>query len=241
MTKSTATSAHTAELEARLAQLEAENRALKDHAQEEVFLREHMTREAIRQMRKKVTDPLTGLYNKSHIGFLTEAYSAAFGTYGMVNIDADDFSQINNTHDHLAGDAAIGAIADRLSHIFKRNKEVIGRVGGDEFWVLLPSIDENMEDYIYEQVDRYINQTPLCIDQIRGYLALQGHRNTDQYNLKNGMTQLEIKVSATPMVKKKEESNLGFLQRSETGLYDTKRFRKELGLREGRRSGDATQ
>jgi len=220
-------------LEAQVAKLEAEKAQF---AEEKAYL----VNEAVRHMKKKVRDPLTGVFNKTHMGYLRDVYATVYGGYGFVNIDADDFSKINNEHGHLAGDAAIGALVDRLNYVFKRKEEIIGRVGGDEFWVLLPTLDEKMEDHIYEQIETYVNK-PLSIDEIRGYLTLQGHKNTDSYDLKNGKTSINLSVTIKPARPKKGETTMDFFKRAETGLYDQKELRRKLGLREGRRRSTDAQ
>jgi diguanylate cyclase (GGDEF)-like protein/PAS domain S-box-containing protein len=86
-------------------------------------------------------DFLTGLYNRRH--FEQElAYevdrAARYGSPGAVlMIDVDKFKIINDTFGHMAGDDLLKGIAGLLKHRM-RHTDVLARVGGDEFAVLLP-------------------------------------------------------------------------------------------------------
>jgi two-component system, cell cycle response regulator len=91
-----------------------------------------------------LTDPLTGLYNRRHIDAELAATASAArrqGTsLGLLLVDVDRFKRINDRHGHDAGDAALRAVACRI-HSVVRAEDVVGRWGGDEFVVLLPSSD----------------------------------------------------------------------------------------------------
>ena len=56
-------------------------------------------------------------------------------------IDIDHFKAVNDTHGHLAGDAALRALSDVLREQL-RGYDVVGRFGGEEFVVLLPQTSE---------------------------------------------------------------------------------------------------
>jgi diguanylate cyclase (GGDEF)-like protein/PAS domain S-box-containing protein len=58
----------------------------------------------------------------------------------MIMIDADHFKAVNDRHGHSGGDAVLRHLAAALNHTF-RDIDVVARVGGEEFAVLLPSTD----------------------------------------------------------------------------------------------------
>ena len=58
----------------------------------------------------------------------------------MLFLDADHFKRINDEHGHAAGDAALVALASRLRTQARRH-DLIGRIGGEEFAMLLPGVD----------------------------------------------------------------------------------------------------
>ncbi len=86
-------------------------------------------------------DTLTGLANRSFFQeqlqlALVHARNAPDRASAVLFFDLDDFKQINDTLGHLAGDAMLRVVADRLQRAV-RSTDVVGRIGGDEFGVLL--------------------------------------------------------------------------------------------------------
>ena len=90
-------------------------------------------------------DGLTGLYNKKYTQSLIEDYLTGEGSRGIhavIMIDIDNFKCINDTLGHIQGDAALIAVAQSLQSLF-RASDVVGRIGGDEFLILLKNLDSN--------------------------------------------------------------------------------------------------
>lgn len=89
-------------------------------------------------------DPLTGLYNRRALYTLGEyelKRATRSGTPAAVMLaDLDDLKRINDTHGHAAGDAAICEAARVLTAVC-RSTDIISRVGGDEFCVLVTGMD----------------------------------------------------------------------------------------------------
>ncbi|GJE51587.1 hypothetical protein GOFOIKOB_4647 [Methylobacterium tardum] len=82
------------------------------------------------------TDPLTGSYNRR--AFFNRARKAAeqsrrSGGVSAILLDIDHFKRINDEHGHDVGDVAIKAVADLIS-----GAGIAGRLGGEEFAVILP-------------------------------------------------------------------------------------------------------
>jgi len=87
------------------------------------------------------SDALTGLPNRTILmDRLEMAVAAAMrsGTHvGVLYIDLDDFKAVNDQHGHLAGDAVLRTVGERLTHQL-RGSDTVARFGGDEFVVLSP-------------------------------------------------------------------------------------------------------
>jgi len=79
-------------------------------------------------------DELTGLPGRRA---LDEALRALDGDYTIAMVDVDHFKRFNDRHGHAAGDAALRAVGRSL-RAGLRASDVVGRLGGDEFCVLLP-------------------------------------------------------------------------------------------------------
>jgi diguanylate cyclase (GGDEF)-like protein len=94
------------------------------------------------RLREEVrTDSLTGLLN--HRGCqerLRAALEAADGRpVSVVVLDLDHFKRINDTHGHAEGDRALAAAAERLRTVV-RDSDAVGRLGGEEFVLVLPGV-----------------------------------------------------------------------------------------------------
>ena len=88
-------------------------------------------------------DPLTGLLNRRG---LEEAYARLVGDereragLGLLLIDLDGFKAVNDSHGHEAGDELLMVVARRIESIVRRSDKV-ARIGGDEFVVLLDTLN----------------------------------------------------------------------------------------------------
>jgi diguanylate cyclase (GGDEF)-like protein/PAS domain S-box-containing protein len=96
------------------------------------------TMESLRQQAE--TDPLTGLANRAifHARYreiVEDSLNHGFAS-ALVLIDLDCFKQVNDTLGHLAGDACLCEVAQRLRWAF-HNAGLVSRLGGDEFGVIL--------------------------------------------------------------------------------------------------------
>jgi diguanylate cyclase (GGDEF)-like protein len=101
------------------------------------------------------TDPLTGCLNRR--GFdqmMAHTVSAAArrgGEVSLLAIDLDHFKAINDSIGHLGGDAVLRELVEILSRS-SRGGDVVARVGGEEFVVLLPDADHEMAGVVAERV-----------------------------------------------------------------------------------------
>ncbi|WP_020178912.1 GGDEF domain-containing protein [Methylopila sp. M107] len=85
-------------------------------------------------------DHMTGLLNRESFYREIEHRRRKSDHGSILLIDADEFKSINDTYGHEAGDLALRAIADAIARNV-RNKDVVGRVGGEEFAVMLSAAD----------------------------------------------------------------------------------------------------
>lgn len=103
----------------------------------------HVRQESERLAREARTDALTGLLNRG--GLLAEAGArgGAEASFGLVFVDLDQFKPINDRYGHTVGDEVLEGVAQRLREAVRRT-DIVGRLGGDEFLVLLPGADRTV-------------------------------------------------------------------------------------------------
>ncbi len=91
-------------------------------------------------------DSLTGLSNRhrmaQRLDSTLRAYQVAKRSCALIMMDLDRFKQVNDTLGHQAGDELLKQVAQRLQKIVKETGAEIGRLGGDEFQIMLPDIDD---------------------------------------------------------------------------------------------------
>jgi len=104
-------------------------------------------------------DALTGLYNRAY--FEEEIARLEGGRQYPVSIiscDLDGLKQINDQLGHDVGDRALKGAAKVLGlHTF-RKEDVVARIGGDEFIVILPRVDLDLNSSILERIENGVNQ-----------------------------------------------------------------------------------
>lgn len=93
-------------------------------------------------------DSLTGLSNRHQMSHLIDstltAFKAAKRNCAILMMDLDKFKNVNDTLGHAAGDELLKQVAERLSRAIERDCE-IGRLGGDEFQIMIPDVDDRGE------------------------------------------------------------------------------------------------
>ena len=111
--------------------------------------------EALRQL--ALFDDLTGLYNRrGFLFFAQQILKLANRTQRgilLVFADMDNMKQINDTHGHSSGDAALASASNVLKETFRRS-DVIARIGGDEFAVLALEAKQESMDVLRERLQK---------------------------------------------------------------------------------------
>ncbi len=108
-------------------------------------------------------DQLTGLFNRSYFeNELVRLSSSREYPISIVSIDLDGLKLVNDTIGHQQGDQLLVACANLLKKTV-RGEDVLARVGGDEFVILLPQTDSKAAESVIrrfgQQVDIYNNET----------------------------------------------------------------------------------
>ena len=182
-------------LAAEVARLEAELAAMRTRVSE---LETHAER-----------DPLTAVMNRR--GFERELARASSylqrygGSAALVYLDLDDFKPVNDRHGHAAGDAVLKAVAAALV-IAVRASDMVARIGGDEFAVLLWNLN--------------------AADAANKALALEGAVTAATVAWDGGV--LGVGASAGVAALGPDWDLAGLLARADAAMYARKRARKRM-------------
>ncbi|WP_018703781.1 diguanylate cyclase [Anaeromusa acidaminophila] len=154
--------------------------------------------------RLATTDTLTGILNRRQFFILAEQEVERSRRYGrtlaLLLYDIDHFKQVNDTFGHQAGDVVLRELA-KLVHEQLRRNDIEGRVGGEEFAVLLP--------------ETTISEAVVLAERIRGII--------ENFAINIGETSLHITASfGVTAVKETDVALDSIYKRADSALYEAK-------------------
>lgn len=110
-------------------------------------------------------DSLTGLHNRRYFHeTLAREVDRALRyqrRLSLVIVDVDGFKEINDRIGHLAGDAVLAEIADRIQQVV-RSADIPCRVGGDEFAVIVPEVEVGQARQLVGRIQRAVSVQPIA-------------------------------------------------------------------------------
>ena len=164
------------------------NEALNREIEERTRLQEALVKQA-------TTDPLTGLNNRRQyetLFALELARSLRKGSaLSLCIIDLDHFKQINDSWGHSAGDSVLKGVAQLCQQNF-RTIDILGRLGGEEFVVLLPDTDLNTSAHIARRFVDTLAAT-LCVSARKPFTS---QRRLESWSVGPMKTSLKVWSSA---------------------------------------------
>jgi len=115
-----------------------------------------------------ITDHLTNLYNRRYFSdVIDKEFARAIRQkecLSFLMIDADKFKDYNDTYGHLQGDDLLISLAKIFNEIAKRSEDIVFRMGGEEFGVLLPNTDFKGASSIAEKIREEVqNRTKITV------------------------------------------------------------------------------
>ena len=106
-------------------------------------------------------DPLTGLFNRraffKRIKLELERAKRYHEPISLIYIDLDNFKTINDKFGHHTGDRLLKEISS-LMKINTRQSDIVSRMGGDEFCILLPETNLESAKLVYDKLDKHISK-----------------------------------------------------------------------------------
>ena len=85
-------------------------------------------------------------------------------TATLLTMDIDHFKKVNDTFGHPAGDAVLRTVSSRLQGIL-RKEDLLGRLGGEEFGILLPDIELHHAVQVAEKLRCSLQDTPVALSE----------------------------------------------------------------------------
>ncbi|MEN8177616.1 MAG: GGDEF domain-containing protein [Pseudomonadota bacterium] len=167
---------------------------------------ESLREELERSREQATTDPLTGLLNRrafdQELMKVSDEANQSRENLGLLIIDIDKFKRVNDTYGHLIGDKVIRFVAQQISNNIK-GKDIVARIGGEEFAILLPSTQLDNARMLAESIRKNIERSKL--------------KRADTSEPIGGVT-ISIGVTAY----KHGEITDDFIQRADDALYKSK-------------------
>lgn len=158
--------------------------------------------------KKAELDCLSGLYNKGTVQMIINSYlntEGKFQKHAFLIFDIDDFKNINDTLGHLSGDKVIRIISSKIKNLV-RNTDICGRVGGDEFIILLKNVDST--DCVKQIAEKLCNSFRIELKNKNEVLKVSGSIGISLY-AEHGTTYNEL------------------LDKADTALYEAKKRGKD--------------
>jgi diguanylate cyclase (GGDEF)-like protein len=111
-------------------------------------------------------DALTGLANRRSFELALAREIDRVARSGepalLLTLDIDHFKRVNDTHGHAAGDLVIAAVAHALADTV-RPMDLVARVGGEEFSIVLPNCPASFGSQVAERIRLRVSQRPVAI------------------------------------------------------------------------------
>jgi len=120
---------------------------------------------AFRKLRQQTRiDALTGVFNRARVlDVLDKQHELSLASdfdLSVVMVDVDYFKRVNDTHGHPVGDEVLREVARRIGASV-RNGDAVGRYGGEEFLVVLPSCDYASALGLAESLREAVRRSPV--------------------------------------------------------------------------------
>lgn len=150
-------------------------------------------------------DPLTELFNRRRFFELAENEFQRALRYkhplSVLMIDVDHFKNVNDEHGHQIGDLALSGFAKRCKETL-RASDIMGRLGGEEFAIILPETDLEHAMMAAERLSQLIRETQILFEQ----------NNIVQITISVGVASLDHAIGSLDLL----------LKHADTALYSAK-------------------
>jgi two-component system, cell cycle response regulator len=178
-----------------------------------------------------LTDSLTGLFNRRYLSahlprLLDRSMGSNHKPVAALLFDIDHFKRVNDSYGHPVGDEVLKEVAQRSSRNL-RNFDLVARLGGEEFVVVMPDTDMDAALLVAERLRRRIADESFKIAAPNGEITV---------TISIGVAVTDGALDADGRI----ESGDSLLRRADTALYQAKRAGRNLVVADpGRNGGNA--
>lgn len=194
-----------------VAQIVQINERLQDRLSATEERLQQQTEQIQSQITQARTDPLTGLPNRrafdDALARRVAEWKRKSVTFCLMMIDIDHFKQLNDRHGHPTGDHALRDVAEVLGGVI-REMDMVARIGGEEFSVILPSTSSRDAMRSTERIRLAVASEKFAIDQ----------------------TELPLTVSIGLTVVRSGDDAISLVKRADEALYCAKRAGRNCGF-----------
>ncbi|EIM76221.1 hypothetical protein A33O_06100 [Nitratireductor aquibiodomus RA22] len=152
-----------------------------------------------------LTDSLTGMQNRRFFDDALREYLQEFRRIekpvGLMVLDLDHFKQVNDTHGHDVGDEVLRAVARCLKDL-TRYHDVVARMGGEEFAIVAPNMNNQSLVKLAERIRRAV----------------------DALTIESSNVNIRVTISVGLSIWNGRESAEEFYRRADKMLYEAKRL-----------------
>jgi diguanylate cyclase (GGDEF)-like protein/PAS domain S-box-containing protein len=157
------------------------------------------------QLRDQILrDPLTGCFNRRFLAQFAAAHDPMGGTWGCIMADIDGFKLYNDGHGHAAGDAVLTRLARFLMRE-TRSEEVVVRMGGDEFLVILPGADDETTERVAKRLRREAEAERL-VPFSMGWATRQNHEALERTIMRADRRMITVKSESSGAIRQERRT-----------------------------------
>ncbi len=152
-------------------------------------------------------DHLTSAHNRKsfedYVKKLVQMNKISTGQYSLIVLDIDFFKKINDSYGHDIGDFVLKECVGLLREVFDREDEMIARIGGEEFAIVLPNTS----------IEHCVVRAEQALSRVRNEVFIQGDLKI-QFTVSMGVAQLLEKEGPSEWLKR---ADLALYQSKNTG------------------------
>jgi len=171
--------------------------SIKDNLQSQMTQMQSLSKRLEHAESQARSDPLTGLGNRRK---LTEFLATISSGSSFIMLDIDHFKTVNDQYGHDVGDEILTALSALLTESV-RGSDMVARLGGEEFCVVLPEMDANQAFHVAEKLRKTVELNPF----------------------KTAQGKVVVTISLGVAQQSEGEDHTSWIKRSDKALYQSKK------------------